>query len=286
MVKATALIPFVPSGPDFELALAFFAELGFAAQWRNGGLAGLRFGAAAFMLQDIDVPEWQKNQMLTLEVDDLDAYWHDIAGKRLETRFAGVRLKEPHGLSLGPRGAHHRSRPACAGTCARRRPPNPQPNPPRKTENPTMAADPENTLVIETTKGRVVIELRPDLAPKHVERIKQLAREGFYDGIAFHRVIDGFMAQTGCPKGTGTGGSSYPNLKAEFNAEPHVRGVCSMARSSIARQRQQPVLHRVRRRHLPRQAVHGVGQGHRGHGERRQDQARRAGAAIPTRWSR
>ena len=91
--------------------------------------------------------------------------------------------------------------------------------------------DPENTLIIETTKGRVVIELRPDLAPKHVERIKQLAREGFYDGIAFHRVIDGFMAQTGCPKGTGTGGSSYPNLKAEFNAEPHVRGVCSMARA-------------------------------------------------------
>src|SRR4029078_13368197 len=95
----------------------------------------------------------------------------------------------------------------------------------------SMAADPENTLVIETTKGRVVIELRPDLAPKHVERIKQLAREGFYDGIPFHRVIDGFMAQTCCPKGTGTGGSSYPNLKAEFSAEPHVRGVCSMARA-------------------------------------------------------
>ncbi len=91
--------------------------------------------------------------------------------------------------------------------------------------------DPENTLIIETTKGRVVIALRPDLAPKHVERIKTLAREGFYDGIAFHRVIEGFMAQTGCPKGTGTGGSSYPNLPAEFNAEPHVRGVCSMARA-------------------------------------------------------
>jgi cyclophilin family peptidyl-prolyl cis-trans isomerase len=92
--------------------------------------------------------------------------------------------------------------------------------------------DPENTLIIETTQGRVVIALRPDLAPKHVERIKQLAREGFYDGIVFHRVIDGFMAQTGCPKGTGTGGSEYPNLKAEFNAEPHVRGVCSMARAA------------------------------------------------------
>ena len=92
--------------------------------------------------------------------------------------------------------------------------------------------DPENTLIMETTKGKVVIALRPDLAPKHVERIKQLAREGFYDGIVFHRVIDGFMAQTGCPKGTGTGGSSYPNLPAEFNAEKHVRGVCSMARAA------------------------------------------------------
>jgi peptidylprolyl isomerase len=92
-------------------------------------------------------------------------------------------------------------------------------------------SDPENTLIIETTKGPVVIALRPDLAPQHVERIKKLAREGFYDGIAFHRVIEGFMAQTGCPKGTGTGGSNYPNIKAEFNAEPHVRGVCSMARA-------------------------------------------------------
>jgi cyclophilin family peptidyl-prolyl cis-trans isomerase len=91
--------------------------------------------------------------------------------------------------------------------------------------------DPENTLIMETTKGKVVIQLRPDLAPKHVERIKKLAREGFYDGIVFHRVIDGFMAQTGCPQGTGTGGSKYGNLPAEFNAEPHVRGVCSMARA-------------------------------------------------------
>ena len=95
-----------------------------------------------------------------------------------------------------------------------------------------MATDPENTLVLETTKGRVVIALRPDLAPGHVERIKTLARRGFYGGIVFHRVIDGFMAQTGCPKGTGTGGSDLPDLKAEFNAEPHVRGVCSMARSN------------------------------------------------------
>ena len=98
-----------------------------------------------------------------------------------------------------------------------------------------MAAykDPENRLIIETSKGKVVIQLRPDLAPKHVERIKQLARENFYDGIAFHRVIEGFMAQTGCPQGRGTGQSKHPNLPAEFNTEPHVRGVCSMARSSM-----------------------------------------------------
>ncbi|MEQ1650305.1 MAG: peptidylprolyl isomerase [Hyphomicrobiaceae bacterium] len=98
-----------------------------------------------------------------------------------------------------------------------------------------MAAikDPENTLLIETSKGNVVIAMRPDLAPGHVTHIKKLAREGFYDGIVFHRVIEGFMAQTGCPKGLGTGGSKYPNLKAEFNAEPHVRGTCSMARSSM-----------------------------------------------------
>ena len=95
----------------------------------------------------------------------------------------------------------------------------------------TPIKDPDNTLIMDTTKGNVVIAMRPDLAPKHVERIKKLAREGFYNGIAFHRVIAGFMAQTGCPKGTGTGGSRYPNLNAEFNAEPHVRGICSMARS-------------------------------------------------------
>ncbi|MHB1102594.1 MAG: peptidylprolyl isomerase [Devosia sp.] len=91
--------------------------------------------------------------------------------------------------------------------------------------------DPENTLIIETTKGKVVIGMRPDLAPNHVAHIKKLAREGFYDGIVFHRVIEGFMAQTGCPTGTGTGGSKYPNLKQEFNAEPHVRGTASMARA-------------------------------------------------------
>lgn len=93
-------------------------------------------------------------------------------------------------------------------------------------------SDPENTLLLETSKGNVIIELRPDLAPGHVARIKELAREGFYDGIVFHRVIAGFMAQVGCPKGNGTGGSKKPDLKAEFNPEPHVRGTCSMARTS------------------------------------------------------
>lgn len=89
-----------------------------------------------------------------------------------------------------------------------------------------------NTLVLELSTGTVTIQLRPDLAPNHVERIKELSSEGFYDGIIFHRIIDGFMAQAGCPKGTGTGGSSKPDLKAEFNNEPHVRGVCSMARTN------------------------------------------------------
>ncbi len=91
--------------------------------------------------------------------------------------------------------------------------------------------DPENTLVLETTKGKVVIALRTDLAPKHCERLKELAREGFYDGIVFHRVIDNFMAQVGCPHGTGTGGSDKPNLVQEFNPTKHVRGSCSMARA-------------------------------------------------------
>ena len=90
--------------------------------------------------------------------------------------------------------------------------------------------DPENTLLLETSKGPVVIEMRPDLAPGHVEQIKALARKGFYDGIKFHRVIEGFMAQTGCPQGTGTGGSGK-KLKAEFSNEKHVRGTLSMARA-------------------------------------------------------
>ncbi len=93
------------------------------------------------------------------------------------------------------------------------------------------AGDLENTLYLDLKYGRVVIEMRPDLAPKHVARIKELVRQKFYDGSKFHRVIDGFMAQTGDPTGTGMGGSGK-NIKAEFNNEPHVRGAVSMARAS------------------------------------------------------
>ena len=95
-----------------------------------------------------------------------------------------------------------------------------------------MADDPENTLIFTLESGPVTIRLRPDLAPGHVERIKELAREGFYDGVVFHRVIPGFMAQGGDPTGTGSGGSRKPNLRAEFSSEPHARGVCSMARTN------------------------------------------------------
>jgi cyclophilin family peptidyl-prolyl cis-trans isomerase len=90
--------------------------------------------------------------------------------------------------------------------------------------------DPENALIMEMTHGRVVIEMLPEVAPGHVARIKELAREGFYDGVVFHRVIEGFMAQTGDPTGTGMGGSGK-KLKAEFNKVPHDRGTVSMARS-------------------------------------------------------
>src|SRR3974390_821886 len=88
----------------------------------------------------------------------------------------------------------------------------------------------DDTLVLTTTQGRVAIAMRPDLAPQHVARIKELVRAGFYDGVAFHRVIEGFMAQTGCPHGTGSGGSGK-KLKAEFSQEKHVRGTVSMARA-------------------------------------------------------
>ena len=94
-------------------------------------------------------------------------------------------------------------------------------------------ADELNTLVLNLDSGGdVVIKLRPDLAPGHVARIRELTQEGFYDGVVFHRVIDGFMAQGGDPTGSGMGGSDRPDLKAEFNAEPHVRGTCSMARTN------------------------------------------------------
>ncbi|MBS0410847.1 MAG: peptidylprolyl isomerase [Proteobacteria bacterium] len=92
-------------------------------------------------------------------------------------------------------------------------------------------SDAENTLIMTLETGPVTIKLRPDLAPGHVARIKELAREGFYDGVVFHRVIPGFMAQGGDPTGTGSGGSDKPNLNAEFSEARHVRGVCSMART-------------------------------------------------------
>jgi peptidylprolyl isomerase len=90
----------------------------------------------------------------------------------------------------------------------------------------------EETLIMQLEGGPVTIRLRPDLAPGHVERIKELASEGFYDGVVFHRVIPGFMAQGGDPTGTGSGGSKKPDLKAEFSDAPHRRGVCSMARTN------------------------------------------------------
>ncbi len=93
-----------------------------------------------------------------------------------------------------------------------------------------MSADLENILYLDLKDGRVTIALKPDLAPGHVARIKELARQHFYDGLKFHRVIEGFMAQTGCPRGNGTGGSGQ-KLRAEFNDAPHLRGTCSMARA-------------------------------------------------------
>ena len=106
--------------------------------------------------------------------------------------------------------------------------------------------DPENTIYMDLPRGRVVIELRPDLAPGHVDRIKELAREGFYDGAPFHRVIDGFMAQGGDPTGTGTGGSKKPNLKAEFSDEPHRARRLLDGAQPESQLGQQPVLHLLR----------------------------------------
>ncbi len=99
--QATALYPFVPSGADFKASLAFFAEIGFDTIWMSDGLAGLRFGAAYFMLQDIDVPDWQKNQMITFEVDDLEAYWSELEAKDIGARFVGVTLRPPTEFAWG-----------------------------------------------------------------------------------------------------------------------------------------------------------------------------------------
>jgi cyclophilin family peptidyl-prolyl cis-trans isomerase len=95
-----------------------------------------------------------------------------------------------------------------------------------------MSNDPENTLIMDLKSGPVKIRLRPDLAPNHVARVKELTRQGFYDGVVFHRVIPGFMAQTGDPTGTGSGGSDLPDLKSEFSGEKHKRGTVSAARTS------------------------------------------------------
>jgi len=99
--KGKALYPFVPSGSDFDAALGFFGALGFEVTWKDDALAGLRFGGAYFLLQNIDVPEWQANQMIVVEVDDLDAYWRDLDGLDLPSRYPGVRLKEPTDFPWG-----------------------------------------------------------------------------------------------------------------------------------------------------------------------------------------
>jgi hypothetical protein len=99
--RATTLYSFVPSGPAFEASINFFAELGFEKLWQQDKLAGLRFGGAYFILQDIDVPEWQKNQMITYEVDDLEIYWSEIGGKGLPEHYPGVRLRPPTGFPWG-----------------------------------------------------------------------------------------------------------------------------------------------------------------------------------------
>ena len=119
--------------------------------------------------------------------------------------------------------------------------------------------DPENTLIMETTKGQVVIALRPDLAPNHCERLKELAREGFYDGIVFHRVIDGFMAQVGCPHGTGTGGSDKPNLKARVQPNQTCSRFLLHGPRHGSELCQQPVLHLLHGCTLARQSVHLLG---------------------------
>ena len=135
--------------------------------------------------------------------------------------------------------------------------------------------DKANAIVIDTSKGRIVIKLRTDLAPQHAERIKLLAREGYYNNVPFHRVIEGFMAQTGDGKNfNGTGGSKYPNLPAEFSNVPFKRGIVGMARSASVEFREFAVLHHVRGRRVPEREVHRDRRSGVRHGCGRQDQAR------------
>ena len=138
----------------------------------------------------------------------------------------------------------------------------------------TDAAD---TMTLETTKGPVVIKFRPDLAPNHVAHIKKLVSEGFYDGIVFHRVIEGFMAQTGCPRGTGTGGRSIQNLKAGVQQRAAcARHLLDGPRASPDTANSQFFICFDDARFLNKQ-IYGLGRGDLRHGECRQDQARRAG---------
>ncbi len=137
---------------------------------------------------------------------------------------------------------------------------------------PLAAADLKNEIYLDTKDGRVTILLRPDLAPKTVAQIKALTKRGFYNGLKFHRVIEGFMAQTGDPTGTGTGGSDLPNVPAEFSKAHFKRGSVGMARADDPEFRQFAILHLFRRGWLPRWAIYALRPGDRRHGCRRQDQ--------------
>ena len=128
---------------------------------------------------------------------------------------------------------------------------------------PSPRRDKANGMVITTKDGKITIKLRPDLAPKHVAQIKKLVSEKFYDGIVFHRVIDGFMAQTGDPTGTGTGGSKLPNIPAEFTSTPFKRGTRRHGALRLARQREFAVLHLPGGLAVPRQQIHGDRRGRR-----------------------
>ena len=139
------------------------------------------------------------------------------------------------------------------------------------------AEDPDNTVILTTKHGKVVIRLRPDWAPKHVAQIKTLVKQKFYDGIVFHRVIPGFMAQTGDPTGTGSGGSTLPNLPAEFNPTHFTRGILGMARSEDPDSANSQFFITHRRRRIPRRQIYRFRRGRLGNGRRRQDQGRNPG---------